>query len=132
MTGKTRDDPEDLDRGDWFDECTAIFFNIGLSKYKNDLNFVTRFHRELSLKNVMSDLQCEVATSFASQSNHNIIGRTNEIFNPIKYFKINDDDDKFWIEFYDRNEITVPVAFNDYVMFTMDVVFLQNRKLLYN
>lgn len=99
---------------------------------RNSLEYVTKFHRELIFENIMTSLECEVAASFASQSNHNIIGRTNEIFNPIKYFKINDDDDKFWIEFYDRNEINVPVAFNDFVMFTMDVVFLQNRKLLYS
>ena len=43
-----------------------------------------------------------------------------------------DNDDKFWIEFYDRNEIDIPVAFNDFVMFTLDIVFLQNHKLLYS
>ena len=79
----------------------------------------------------MNDLQCEVAASFATQSNHNLIGRTNEIFNPIKYYKLNDDD-KFWIEFYDKNEVKIPLAINDNVVFTMDMVFLQNRKLLYS
>ena len=129
LTGKSHDDPEDLDRGDWFDEYTANFFNIGLSVYNNDLNYVTRFHRILWLKNVMSDLHCESAASFASQSNHNIIGRTNETFSPIKYYKVND---KFWIEFYERCKLNVPVSFNDNVTFTMDMVFLQNRQLLYS
>ena len=45
--------------------------------------------------------------------------------------KLNDNDDKFWIDFYDRNEITVPVSFNDHLVFTIDMVFLQNRKLIY-
>ncbi|KAK8890483.1 hypothetical protein M9Y10_035259 [Tritrichomonas musculus] len=125
--------PDELDENDRFEFDTANYFNIGTTNpNRNSLEYVTKFHRDLIFNNVMTSLEREVAASFASQSNHNIIGRTNEIFNPIKYFKINDDDDKFWIEFYDRNEIDVPVSFNDFVMFTMDVVFLQNRKLLYN
>ena len=125
--------PGDLDENDRFEFDTACYFNLGTTNpNRNSLEYVTKFHRELIFENIMTSLECEVAASFASQSNHNIIGRTNETFQPIKYYKINDDDDKFWIEFYDRNEITVPVAFNDFVMFTMDVVFLQNRKLLYS
>lgn len=69
--------------------------------------------------------------SFVSQSNHNIIDITNETYQLIKYYKINDNDDKLWIEFYDLNGINVPVTFNDFAMFTMEVVFLQNHKLLY-
>ena len=80
----------------------------------------------------MTNLDCEVVASFASQSNHNLIGRTNEIFIPIKYYKLLDDDNTFWIEFYDRDNFKVPVAFNDNVVFTMDMVFLQHRKLLYS
>ena len=132
MSGKTSEDPEPLDRGDWFDLYTANFFNIGLSVYKNDLNYVNKFHRRLELKNIMTDLQCEVDASFATQSNHNIIGKTNVIFCPIKYYKLNDNDETFWIEFYDRDDLNVPVSFNDNVTFVMDMVFLQNRKLLYS
>lgn len=124
--------PGELDNNDRFDFDTANYFNIGSTNpNRNSLEYVTKFRRELELKNIMTSLECEVAASFASQSNRNIIGRTNETFNPIKYYKLNDNDDKFWIEFYDRNEIDVPVKFNDFVTFTMEVVFLQNRKLLY-
>lgn len=125
--------PEELDESDRFEFDTAWFFNIGTTNpNRNNIEHVTKFHRELTFYNVMTNLQCEVAASFANQSNHNLIGRTNETFNPIKYYKLNDNEDKFWVEFYDRNEIEIPVAFNDFVMFTMDVVFLQNRKLLYS
>ena len=125
--------PGELDENDRFEFDTANYFSIGTTNpNRNSLEYVTKFHRELVFNNIMTSLECEVAASFSSQSNHNIIGRTNETFNPIKYYKINDDDDKFWIEFYDRNEIDVPVAFNDFVMFSIDVVFLQNRKLLYS
>ena len=125
--------PKELNGFDRFDFDTANYFNIGTTNpNRNSLEYVTKFHKELELKNIMTNLQCEVAASFASQSNHNLIGRTNEDYTPIKYYKIKDNDDMFWIEFYDKNEIDVPVAFNDFVMFTMDVVFLQNRKLLYS
>lgn len=80
----------------------------------------------------MTDLQCDVAASLAIQSNHNLVGRTNEEFNLIKYYRLNDNDSIFLIEFYDKNEITAPFAINDNIVFAMDMVFLQNRKHLYN
>ena len=125
--------PGELDEDDRFTFDTACYFHIGDSNpYRNNIDYVTKFHRKLIFKHILTNLECEVAASFANQSNHNIIGRTNECYTPIKYYKINDNDDKFWVELYDRNEITVPVAFEDFFMFTMDVVFLQNRKLLYS
>ena len=129
----SRERPEMLTKKDRFDSVTADFFNIGTSNpYRNRLDYVTKFHRALILKHITTDVQCEVAASFASQSNRNIIGRTNETFIPIKYYKVNDDDDKFWVELYDKDFIDIPVTFNDELVFTMDMVFLQNRKLLYS
>lgn len=129
----SRERPEMLTKKDRFDGDTADFFNIGTSNpYRNRLDYVTKFHRELILKHITTDVQCEVAASFASQSNRNIIGRTNETFIPIKYYKVNDDDDKFWVELYDKDFVDIPVTFNDELVFTMDMVFLQNRKLLYS
>ena len=84
------------------------------------------------MKNILTDLECEVVASFATQSNHYLVGRTNEPFCPIKYYKLNHSDETFWIEFYDKNEIKIPLPINDNVVFTMDMVFLQNRKLLYS
>lgn len=53
-------------------------------------------------------------------------------FENIKYYKINDNGNSFWIECYDNDDINIPISFNDDVVLTMDVVFLQNRKLLYS
>ena len=118
---------------DRFEFDTACYFHIGVNNpYRNSIHHITKFHRELEFKHILTNLQCEVAASFASQSNHNLIGRTNEAYTPIKYYKLNDNDDKFWIELYDRNEIDIPVAFEDFFVFTMDVVLLQNRKLIYS
>ena len=121
-----------INKYDWFDAYTSDFFNIGYQLHRNIFKYVFKFHRQIKLMNVMSDLECEVAASFATQSNHNMIGRTIERFTPIKYYKINDDDDMFWVAFYDRDAMNIPVAFNANVIFTMDVVLLQNRKLLYS
>lgn len=129
----SRERPERLTKKDSFDLPTATFFNLGTtSPYRNRLDYVTKFHRELILKHITTDVQCEVAASFASQSNRNIIGRTNETFIPIKYYKVKHDDDKFWVELYNKDFVDVPISFNDELVFTMDMVFLQNRKLLYS
>ena len=124
-TGKSLVEPDPIDPTDWFESYIADFLCI-----YNDESF--RYTRTLRFNNVMTDLQCEVAASFAVQSNHNIIGRTNEVYTPIKYYKVNDNNDRFYIEFYDRDNVNLPLTFNDNLVFTMDMVFLQNRKLLYS
>lgn len=112
-----------------FDVDTRNFLNIGPN---NPTEYVCKYHRNLYFHNIRTDLDCRVAASFASQSNHNIIGKTNETFENIKYYKINDNGNSFWIECYDNDDINIPISFNDDVVLTMDVVFLQNRKLLYS
>ncbi|KAK8875784.1 hypothetical protein M9Y10_005959 [Tritrichomonas musculus] len=125
LTGKTKDVPDPFTAEDWFNSYTSDFFAI----YCDD-DF--RYTRTLRFNNVMTDLQCEVAASFAVQSNHNIIGRTNEVYTPIKYYKVNDNNDRFYIEFYDRDNVNLPLTFNDNLVFTIDMVLLQNRKLIYS
>ena len=66
--------PQELDENDRFSFDVAYFFNIGTSNpNRNNLEYVTKFHRQLTFYNVMASLQCEVAASFANQSNHNLI-----------------------------------------------------------
>lgn len=115
-----------------FDLDTRNFLNIGSSKNQNPIKYICKYHRNLYFHNIRTDIDCRIAASFASQSNHNIIGKTNETFENIKYYKINDNGDSFWIECYDNDDINIPINFNDDVVLTMDLVFLQNRKLLYS
>ena len=115
-----------------FDSDTRNFLNIGSNKGQNPVEYVCKYHRNLYFHNVRTDIKCRIAASFANQSNHNIIGKTNETFENIKYYKINDNGDSFWIECYDNDDISIPINFNNDVVITMDVVFLQNRKLLYS
>ena len=114
------------------DQDTRNFLNIGPDKNQNHIEYISKYHRNLYFHSVRTDLDCRIAASFANQSNHNIIGKTNETFETIKYYKINDNGDTFWIECYDNDDISIPINFNDDVVLTMDVVFLQNRKLLYS
>ena len=123
----------DLDNYMRFEFDTACYFHLGDGNpFRNNVRDLFKYRHEIIFKHMMTNVQCEVAASFASQSNRNLIGRTNEAYTPIKYYKINDNDDKFWIKLYDRNENNIPVAFEDFIVFTMDVVLLQNRKLLYS
>ena len=115
-----------------FDFDTQNFLNIGSRKNQNPTEYVCKYHRNLYFHNIRTDIDCRIAASFANQSNHNIIGKTNETFENIKYYKINDNGDSFWIECYDNDDINIPINFNDDVTLTMDVVFLQNRKLIYS
>ena len=107
---------------------TSNFLNIG----SNPAEYINKYHRELYFHGVRTDLDCRIAASFANQSNRNIIGHTNESFENIKYYRLNDNGTSFWIECYDNDDINIPISFNNDVVLTMDVVFLQNRKLLYS
>ena len=110
------------------DPDTSNFLNIG----SNSIEYIDKYHRNLYFHGVRTDFDCRIAASFANQSNHNIIGHTNETFKNIKYYKLNDNGNSFWIECYDNDDINIPISFNNDVVLTMDVVFLQNRKLLYS
>lgn len=110
LTGSSPDEP--VDYNDYrFYLFTELFFNITYIETDkgiihgdglNTMDYLCKYHRELTFKNVMLG-DCQVAASFASQSNHNLIGRTNDTFTPIKYYKVNDEDDHFLVEFYDRD-----------------------------
>lgn len=90
--------PEELDDDDRFEFDTSCYFHIeDENPYRNNIKDITKFHHKLVFKHILTDLQCEVAASLATQSNHNIIGRTNEMYTPIKYYKLNDNNDKFWV-----------------------------------
>lgn len=65
---------EDNEDNDRFDFDTASYFHIGdTNPYRNNIRYVTKFHRKLVFIHVLTNLQCEVAASFATQSNHNLI-----------------------------------------------------------
>ena len=84
---------------------------------------------------------CKLFSSLASDSNRGYIGNTSIYINPIKYFKINSTDKKFYIDFYNSRNINCPsvIPYNNdsngkTVMteqFIIEMQLMQNDKLLY-
>ena len=79
-------------------------------------------------------------SSIAADSNRGYIGNSQLVFNPIKYFKINSTDKKFYIDFYNARNIKCPAVL-PYKMkedgstlnepFVIELQLMQNEKLLY-
>ncbi len=119
---------------DMFDEDFVNTFNIGSRDCNEDIeNPYTRFlffSREHSFFNVWNRIPCNVHASFANQSNRNYLGRSNVVFNPIKYYRLNAYDNRFWIEFYDTYS-GEPIRLPKDESFVMEMQFMQNDKLLY-
>lgn len=62
---------------------------------------------------------------------HFFLGNSQVNFHPIKYFKLNSRDDKFWIELYNADNPTIPVRLTPHEGYVMELQFMQNDKLLY-
>ena len=127
----SRSDPQPLDDSDKFDDDFNIVFNIGDEPWQNSLDYITRFHRKIVLKNVYDRRSVKVHASFANQSNDFYVGNSQVYFNPIKYYKLNTNDDKFWLEFYSGRHPDCPVNIPEDEGFVLEMIFMQNQKLLY-
>ena len=58
-----------------------------------------------------SRYQCLVKSSIANNDKNNIIGHTrNDPYIPIKYYRLNHDVKKFWIELYETRSHNIPVS----------------------
>ena len=116
---------------DMFDMDFVDVFNIGNEPIDdNPYTNYLYFRRNHKFINVWDRTPCEVHASFANQSNHNYLGKSDVMFTPIKYYKLNARDNRFWIEFYDictKNPVKIP----NHEGFVMEMQFMQNDKLLY-
>ena len=84
---------------------------------------------------------CKLFSSFAADSNRGYIGNSTVDMIPIKYFKLNSTDKKFYIDFYNSRNINCPSVIpyqngqsGQKVMneqFLMEIQLMQNDKLLY-
>ena len=114
-----------------FDNDVKAVFNIGKEPWQNSLDYVTTFHRELKFKNVYDRNSVKIHASFGNPSNNYYVGNSHVYFNPIKYYKLNAKDDKFWIEFYSGRHPDCPVNIPEDEGFVLEMLFMQNQKLLY-
>ena len=127
----SRNDPQPLTEDDEFSHDFNAMFNVGNERHQNSLDFITTYHRSISFRNVYNRESLKIYASFASQSNDYYVGNSHVYFNPIKYYKLNSKDDKFWIEFYSGRHYNYPVNISEDEGFIMEMLFMQNQKLLY-
>ena len=128
---KSRSDPEPLTEEDEFGQDFDAVFNICNEPWQNSLDYITTYHRRLTLKNIYTRESLKVHASFGNPSNNYYIGNSHVYFDPIKYYKLNSKDDKFWIEFYSGRYHKCPVNIPEDEGFVLEMLFMQNQKLLY-
>lgn len=128
---KPVDEQVPLDETDTFPEDFNEVFNVGNESFQNSIDYITRFHRNLEFKHLWDRHSCKVYSSIAGQSMHFFLGNSQVNFHPIKYFKLNSRDDKFWIELYNADNPTIPVRLTPHEGYVMELQFMQNDKLLY-
>ena len=139
---------ESLDGTKYFTKCVfkitntnedfELLFNI------NDNPLPEDYATKIDFYDVWDRHSCKVFSSIAADSNRGYIGNSqlvfNLVFNPIKYFKINSTDKKFYIDFYNARNIKCPAVL-PYKMkedgstlnepFVIELQLMQNEKLLY-
>ena len=111
-----------------------LIFNINDNPLPED--YVT----EMNFFDVWDRHSCKVFSNIASDSNRGYVGNSQIVFMPIKYFKINSTDKKFYIDFYNSRNIKCPSVLpykkkedgstlNE--PFIIELQLMQNEKLLY-
>lgn len=86
---------------------------------------------EINFYRVWDRHPCKIHSSIAEQSNHHYIGDSQVCFNPIKYYKLNSTDQKFWIEFYSTTHYNIPIKVPKNGSFVIKMQFLPYNKMLY-
>ena len=111
-----------------------LIFNINDNALPED--YVT----EMNFFDVWDRHSCKVFSNIASDSNRGYVGNSQIVFMPIKYFKINSTDKKFYIDFYNSRNIKCPSVLpykkkeNGSTLnepFVIELQLMQNEKLLY-
>ena len=106
--------------------------NIGNKSYQNKLEqYQNKWLRTIDFYNVWDRHSCKIYSSIAEQSSHNYIGSSSVFFTPIKYYKLNSTDQKFWVEFYSGRHNKIPVIIPKNESFCIEMQFLSYDKLLY-
>ena len=110
--------------------------NIGYNPYQNNPNKYMNgkngiWMRKIEFENVWDRHSCKVYSSIAGVSSKGYLGNSQIFFQPIKYFKLNSTDQKFWIEFYSSTYHRIPVKIPLNESFVIEMQLLPYRKLLY-
>lgn len=87
--------------------------------------------REIIFEDVWDRVSCKIYSSIAEQSSKGYLGNSKVIFNPIKYFKLNSTDQRFWIELYSGRHNNIPVLVPNNESFVIEMQLLPFKKMLY-
>ena len=110
----------------------ADVMNIGNETFQNKPEqYQNKWLRRIDFINVWDRHSCKVYSSIAEQASHNYIGNSSVSFNPIKYYKLNSSDQKFWVEFYSGRHNNIPIVIPKNESFCIEMQFLSFQKLLY-
>ena len=125
---------DDKSNNDEYDFADVM--NIGYNPYQNNPNKYMNgkngiWMRKIEFENVWDRHSCKVYSSIAGVSSKGYLGNSQIFFQPIKYFKLNSTDQKFWIEFYSSTYHRIPVKIPLNESFVIEMQLLPYRKLLY-
>ena len=114
----------------------ADVMNIGLNpfqnnpdKYMSDLK--GRWMRKIEFENVWDRHSFKIYSSIAEESSKGYLGNSQIFYQPIKYFKLNSTDQRFWIEFYSGHFHKIPIKIPLNESFVIEIQLLPFNKLLY-
>lgn len=128
----------------------ADIMNVGYESFQNNPNkymdldspiedkkgnverFGGKWMREIVFEDVWDRCSCKIYSSIAEQSSKGYLGNSKVQFSPIKYFKLNSSDNRFWIEFYSGRYNRIPVKIPETETFYIEMQFMPfNKKLMY-
>ena len=112
------------DKTDYFNDDVCDVFNIALENsesYQNRFSYFMNFHRKLELKNLWDRHTCKVFASFANQSNHYYVGNSHVMFTPIKYYKLNSRDSRFWKQVFSPTATYLKDTYAFYAKYLYDM-----------
>ena len=110
----------------------ADVMNIGLNPFQNNPEkFNNKWLRKIEFENVWDRHSFKIYSSIAEESSKGYLGNSQIFYQPIKYFKLNSTDQRFWIEFYSGRFHKIPVKIPLNESFVIEIQLLPFNKLLY-
>lgn len=113
----------------------ADMFNICESTWddmcENNPNMYSKWSSEMVFSHLWDRHSCKIYSSIASSVKHNYLTNSNIYLTPIKYYKINSSDQRFWIEFYSSRNPDTPIILPETAGFYLEMLFLPFTKSLY-
>lgn len=98
---------------------------------ENDPNGYSNWNQELIFHHLWDRHSCKIYSSIASSVKHNYLANSNIYLTPIKYYKLNSSDQRFWIEFYSSRNPDTPIILPETSGFYLEMQFLPFNKFLY-